>query len=54
MIIKNASVMKIIGVESQSNGESYNHITIVIEAKRINPIDYKDIKSKCDVELNIL
>ncbi len=53
MIIKNANIMKIIGVESSSTGESYHHITVIIKADKINPEDYKDLPTKGNVELKI-
>lgn len=53
MIIKNAKIQKIIGVESSSNGESYHHIMLVITAKRINPDDFKDLPTKVDLELKV-
>ena len=51
--IPNASIQKIIGVESMSNGESYHHITIIISANKINPDDYKNLPTKGNVELKI-
>lgn len=52
MIIKDTSILKIIGVESNaSTGETYHHITIMITAKNINPDDFKDLPTKGNVNL---
>ena len=51
--IPNASIQKIIGIESMSTGETYHHITILITAKHINPDDYKNLPTKGNVELKI-
>lgn len=53
MIIENASIQKIIGVESSSDGKSYHHIILVITSSRINPDDFKDLPTKGNVEIKI-
>lgn len=53
MIIKNAKIQKIIGIESSSDGESYHHVMLVIEAKRINPDDFEELPTKGNVEVKI-
>lgn len=53
IIIKDAKIQKIIGVESLSNGESYHHVMLVITAKRINHDDFEDLPTKGNVELKI-
>lgn len=54
MIIKNASIQKIIGVESNTiTGETYHHITIIIKANKINPKEYEELPTKGNVELKV-
>ena len=53
VIIKNAKVQPIIGVESNaSTGKTEYVLTLLIEAKGINPKYFKSFKGKHNIKIN--
>ena len=43
----------LIEIPDASNGKTYHHITIIIQAKKINPKDFEGIPSKGNVKIVI-
>ena len=55
MIIKNADVQTIIGVEANAIDRSVYHIlTLTISAKDISPEDFENLKGKLNLSIDIL
>ena len=55
MIIKNAKIQPIIGVEVNSfEGTSYNTLILVIEAKDIDSKDFENIPKLCDCKITFM
>jgi len=55
IIIKNAYVQPIIGIESNAyDGKSVHVLTLLVEAKDINPKDFENFRGKLNIKIDTI